>query len=174
MRYFWIYADPENPQPRFLNWYEMRRPGNWYNRDAYDSLEWQTCLKVELYQESEFMDVIQHPYFMVSKEFANLIRWYDSTIEFKSMILFDEKNKRTALYQVPHLPEIDCLSEESELSRDGSEIQKGILIETMIRGQPIFRIKGVSSKYAVANLEFVESAYRRKVMGMRIQEFIVQ
>jgi len=174
MRYFLIYADQKNPQPRFLDWYEQQRPGNWWNRDIYDSLEPRSHFKVELNQELEFMDLIQHPYFMVSKEFASLIQMYDAAIAFKMAILFDKKNKRTALYQIPRLPVVDCLSELSELSRDKSEIEKGVLLEAQVRGRPIFRIKGVSRKYVVANLELVESAYRRKVMGMRIQEFIVQ
>lgn len=174
MRYFRIYADKQNIQPRFLNWNSLVRPGIWQGGQIFGELDIRNNLKVELDKEIEFMDIISEPCFMVSKEFANLIRLYSPGTRFRHMILFDEENRRAVSYQIPDLPEIDCLCEDSELSRDGSVIKKGILYEARIGECPIFRLKGAKGRYIIASLEFVESAYRREVIGMRIEEFVVR
>ncbi|MDE6847447.1 MAG: hypothetical protein K2J99_17005 [Lachnospiraceae bacterium] len=120
------------------------------------------------------MDIISSPIFMVSKEFANLIRMYCPGIKFKYMVLFDERNRRASSYQIPALPIIDCLDEDSEVSRDGHMITKGILCGYKTGGVPIFRLEGAEGRYIMANLEFIESAYRREVRGMGIEEFVVR
>lgn len=174
MRYFRIFADEKNLQPRFLNWYDRVKPGRRQDKQIYEDLDAQNYLKVELNKEVEFMDLISYPCFMVSKEFANLIRLYSPEIRFKCAVLFDEANRRTGYYLIPDLPELDCLHESSELSRDKSEVITGVLNQERIEGCPLFRLGGVKGRIIMANLEFVESAFRREVMGMRIEEFIVQ
>lgn len=54
------------------------------------------------------------------------------------------------------------------------EIEEIILKQKEIKNFPVFQIRGIEENCIVANLEFVESAYRRKVMGLRIREFMVQ
>lgn len=71
-----------------------------------------------------------------------MIRIYYPAMKFKYMVLFDEKNRRTASYQIPNLPEIDCQDEGSELSRDGSRIIKGIINERKTGNAPLLRLKG--------------------------------
>lgn len=173
MRYFKIYADEQNPQPRFLNWYSQIKPGR-QDKQIYEDLAGRNYFKVELAGENQFMDILCHPCFMVSREFANVIRLYCPEIRFKYALLFDEVNKRTASRQIPDLPEIDCLDAKSELSRDRSEIITGILTEERIGMHPIFRLAGVKGRFVIASLEFVESVCRREVMGMKIREFIVE
>lgn len=174
MRYFQIFADTKNPQPQFLDWYQRLKPKRWQDKEVYDALKRKNDFPVELKEEIEFLDVISSPYFMVSKEFANLIRLYDSNIRFKKVLLFEKSSKRSVLYQVPRLPEVDCLSQESELNRDKSVILQGVLSSERIKPYPIFRLGGVSSRCILANLELVESAFHRKVMGMKIREFVVR
>lgn len=173
MRYFRIYADKRNLQPHFLGWYKVMLPRIWRYGEIYEKLDERSHFKVEL-EEEEFMDIISSPCFMVSKGFANLIRMYSPRTSFKHAALFDEKNKRTAAYQIPNLPEIDCLDEGSVLSRDGSEIEKGILIGDKIKEEPVFFLKGTEGNHVVASLAFVESAYRREVRGMGIEEIMIR
>jgi hypothetical protein len=173
MRYFRIYADEQNPQPRFLDWYTQVRPGR-PDSQVYRELSQQNHFNVNLNVETPFMDLISHPCFMVSKEFATLIRLYSPEIRFKYATLFDKANRRTAFYQIPDLPEIECLDKKGELSRDKSEIITGILREEKIQMYSLFRIGGIKGRYIVADLKFVESVYRREVIGMRIEEFMVE
>ncbi len=173
MRYFRIYADNRNPLPRCLNWNSLIKPGRRKGWQIYEALENNNYLQVELNGECQFMDILCYPCFMVSKEFAGLIRLYSPETRFKNMYLFDQANKRTTFYLVPELPEIDCLHGDSELSRDKSEIKRGILSGERTRNLPVFLLGKVESDYIIANLEFVESAYRREVRGMKIEEFRV-
>ena len=89
-------------------------------------------------------------------------------------MLFDERNRRPVSYQIPGLPEADCLDGSSELSRDGSVIKKGILNGEKTGGRDLFRLKGAEGRYVMASLAFVESVYRRGVRGMGIEEFVVR
>jgi len=173
MRYFTIYADEKNLQPRFLNWYSRMGAGR-TGRQIYENLEQQSYFEVELNREVLFPDVMSHPCFMVSQEFANLIRLYMPGLAFKYVYLFDKGNCRAAWYQVPDLPELECLDEKSELSKNRLEITKGILRAEKTEGCPVFRLGGTERPYILASLEFVESAYRREVNGMRIKEFMVE
>lgn len=174
MRYFNIYADKCHIQPRILNRELLIRPHIQQQRLIYEELENRNYLKVELEQEVEFLDIVNSPLFMVTKGFANLIRVYCPSTKFKYIVLFDETNRRAVSYQIPLLPEIDCLHDDSELSRDGNTITKGILCGEKTGNVPIFRLKGAKGQYIMANLAFVESAYRREVRGMGIEEFVVQ
>lgn len=174
MRYFRIYANKENVQPNILNWNSLVRPGIRQGGQIYRELDRRNYLKMELDKEIMFMDIISSPCFMVSKEFAHLIRMYCPGIRFKHMVLFDEKNKRAGFYMIPDLPEVSCLCEDSELNRDRSVIKKGIIYGGRTGGQAIFRLKEAEGSYIIANLAFVESAYRRVVMGMGIEEFVVR
>lgn len=173
MRYFMIYADKKNPQPRFVDWYTKMRPGR-SDSQIYEELSRQNHFQIELNGEISFMDMICHPCFMVSKEFAALIRVYSPEIQFKYATLYDKKNRRSLFYQIPNLPELDCLDEKSEVSRDRSVIMKGILKKEKILTHSIFRLGGIKGRYIVADLNFVESTFRREVMGMRIEEFMVE
>ena len=66
------------------------------------------------------------------------------------------------------------MDEKSELSKNRLEITKGILQAEKTEGCPVFRLGGTERSYILASLEFVESAYRREVNGMRIKEFMVE
>ena len=174
MRYFKIYVDEKNIQPRFFNWHSLIRPGIWEQGQVYENLSERNYIKVELAEEIQFMDIISNPCFMVSKEFSNLIRLYSPEVHFKRIVLFDEKNSRTASYYIPGLPGVDCLDEGSELSRDRSMIKKGILRGDRIKGESIFRLVGTKGNHIIASLDFVESAYRREVSGMEIEELMIR
>lgn len=173
MRRFRIYADEANLQPHFRDWYTQIDPGS-SSTQIYEELGEMNNFQVELYEGFPFMDVISYPCFMVTKEFANLIRLYSPDTAFKYAILKDVKSHKSTLFQIPILPELLCLDERSVLSRDKSEIIKGILRKDKVGNEFIFRIGRVKGRYIAASLEFVESAYRREVRGMKIEEYMVE
>lgn len=174
MRYFSICADKRHMQPRILKRELLIRPHIQQQGQIYKELAQRNYLKVELEKEIAFLDIGNSPIFMVTKEFANVIRIYCPAMKFKYMLLFDETNRRTASYQIPALPEIDCMDGSSELTRDGNTIIRGILCRDKIQNMPIFRLKAAKGQYIMANLAFVESVYRREVRGMGIEEVVVQ
>ena len=174
MRYFRILSNEKIPQPRFKNWYRMVPPGRWEDKKTYEELGRWNSDSVEMEPQMPFMDLIIHPLFMVSGELANLIRVYYPGIRFKYMMLHNERNRQSAVFQIPDLMEVDCLTGDCELSRDKREVLTKVLSKEKIRNVPIFRLGGVQGRYIMANMGFVESAYRREVMGMRVEEFRVE
>lgn len=174
MRYFRIYADEKNLPPQILGWHHLISPNIFEGSQIYKALKRHNHLKVEHWAEREFPDIISRPCFMASRDLAGLIRLYSPETRFKNITFFDEKNRRTATYQVPDLPKISCLDEDSEVAKDKVTIKKGILNGEKIKEEPIFRLKEAEGRHIIANLDFVESAYRREVRGMAIEEFVVR
>ena len=166
MKYFLIDADDRIEQPCFLDWYEKMRP----QRHAAWDIPRLNSFKVSLSCETDFMDIISYPYFMLSLEFANLVRMYDETILFKYAVLFDKENRRRMNYGMPLLETVDCLSEESELNRDNSVLRRAVFRKEAVHDYTLFQVGRVKSRYVAASLELVESAFRREVMGLRISE----
>lgn len=166
MKFFLLDADDRIEQPLFLNWYNEMDPkqlSTW-------EIPRLNSFAVSLSSETDFMDIVSYPYFMLSKEFSNLVRMYDGTIQFKYAVLHDRNNLRHMTYGVPQLEAVDCLSHESELNRDGSTLLRAVLRKTAVQGRTLFRIGDVKNRYIAASLEFVESAFRREVMGLRVCE----
>jgi len=166
MKYFLLDADDRIEQPHFLDWYNEMNP----KKQAAWEIPRLNSFMVSLSAETDFMDIISYPYFMISSGFANLVRAYDETIQFKYAVVFDRENKRHMTYSMPLLKVVDCLSEESELNRDGSVLRKAVLRRYAIRDYTMFQIGGVKNRYIAASLELVESAFRREVQGLRIRE----
>jgi len=169
MKFFLLDADDRNEQPHFLDWYEQINPMQ-YASWTFPRLN---SLAVSLSEDADFMDIISYPYFMLSKEFANLVRMYDDTIQFKYAVAHDLKNKRHFIYSIPLIEVIDCLSPESELNRDSSVLRHVVLRRATVREHTLFKIGGVKNCYIVGSLEFLESAFRREVTGLRIREILL-
>ena len=166
MKFFLLDADDKYAQPSFLNWFKEMNP----KLQASWEIPQLNSFSVSLSETADFMDIVSHPYFMLSKEFANLVRLYDETISFRYVILHDQKNKRHITYHMPHLELVDCLAKESELNRDNSVLRRTVLRKEAVWGRTLFQIGGVKNRYVAGSLELVESAFRREVLGLRIQE----
>ena len=125
---------------------------------------------VSLSVNAVFVDIISHPYLMLSKKFADLVRLYDENIMFKYIMLYDKKNRRCMDYYMPQLEVVDCLAEDSEFNRDGSILLRAVLKRDALQYRALFQIGGVKNRYIAGSLELVESAFRREVLGLRIRE----
>ena len=166
MKFFLLDADERIKQPYFLNWYKEMYP----KQQAVWDIPRINSFAVSLSSDADFMDIVSYPYFMLSKAFTSLVQMYDETISFKFAVLHDQKNKRHMTYCIPQLQIIDCLSHESSLNRDGSVLHRAVLHKETVRDRTLFQIGGVKNRYVAASLELVESAFRREVLGLRIQE----
>ena len=166
MKYFLLDADDQYAQPSFLDWYKEMNP----KQQAAWDIPRINKFSVSLSNNAVIVDILSHPYLMLSKEFADLVRLYDETIMFKYVMLYDKKNRRHVDYYMPKLEVIDCLAEGSEFNRDGSVLRRAVLKKVALRDRSLFQIGGIKSRYIVGSLELVESAFRREVLGLRIRE----
>jgi len=166
VKYFLLDADDQYAQPSFLNWYKEMNP----KKQAAGNIPRLNKFSVSLSANAVYVDILSHPYLMLSKEFADLVRLYDETIMFKYVMLYDKKNQRHIDYYMPQLEVVDCLAEESEFDRDGYVLRRAVLKRAALRDRTLFRIGDVKRMYIVGSLELVESAFRREVLGLRIRE----
>jgi hypothetical protein len=166
MKYFILDADDQYAQPNFLNWYKEMNP----KQQAAWDIPRINRFSVSLSVDAVFVDIISHPYLMLSKKFADLVRLYDETIMFKYIMLYDKKNQRYMDYYMPLLEVINCLAEDSELNRDGSILLRTVLKRDALQYRALFQIGGVKNRYIAGSLELVESAFRREILGLKIHE----
>jgi len=166
VKYFLLDADDQYAQPSFLDWYKEMNP----KQQAAWDIPRLSKFSVSLSVNAVFVDILSHPYLMLSKEFADLVRLYDETIVFNYVMLYDKKNRRHTDYYMPQLEVIDCLAADSELNRDGSVLLRAVLTKAALRNRTLFRIGGVKNRYVAGSLELVESTFRREVLGLRISE----
>ena len=156
-------------QPRMLNWFEKVGSGP-MTSEKFHKLSRITTIDVELWSESIFPDIITHPRFMVANKFTEVLRTYEPGLIFKYIVLFDKQNRRSQMYAMPEIEAITCLSEQSELSLDRSDIKHIVIKEEKVKGRRLFLIGDVKKQYVVVELHLVESLLRREMTGLSIQE----
>jgi hypothetical protein len=166
MKYFLIDADDRIAQPQFLNWCEEIDP----KLHKAWTIPRLNSFVVSMYEDTDFMDILSRPYFMLSKPFYSLVLTYDKTIQIKYAIVSDREKRKNKVFGMPRLDVVDCLAEGSELNRGGNVLERAVFRREAIKGRTLFQVGGVKSRYIAASLELVESAFRREVMGMRVRE----
>ena len=109
-----------------------------------------------------------HSGHILKREMMAELSAYEPQIISKQIILLDTENRNKQTYYLPILPHLDCLSEESVLSPDGSELREGVLDLSQISSEGIFHIAGLSRFYTVIRLDVLESMLKRGARGVKI------
>lgn len=168
-KYYLLEADEGNNIPHVINRNDIIRIQD-INQENAHRISTFSILEMTLTNEATFPDVLHFPFFLVSREFTELARLYDEEIEYKYVKLLDKKNDQNRTYYLPILPEIECLSEKSNLNLNRSIIEKMVLSGEKIGERAIFRIKGFTRSYVVVRLDFAESMKRRNATGIVFKE----
>ena len=111
---------------------------------------------------------------MVSDTVADVMEMYAPDTSFKTIYLLEKETRMYQTYFMPFLEEADCLSEKTKRSRGGTELLEIVLREEVVRRKPVFRVAGFTHVYLICNLEFIESALRRNIRGIRLKEIEVE
>ena len=105
MKYYLLnWEETGNPVPRIRNWMERLDYQAVQRRELAKLLE-RTILFLEENQDTLFSDVIEKPFFLVSK-------MYEVPVRGKEMVLLDGVNGFAEIYCMPVYPRYRCLSEE--------------------------------------------------------------
>ena len=126
---------------------------------------------VYLLRSGEFMPlqiIVDFPFLLLSKVCMDVVKLYEPQIVSKQIILLDTENRNKQTYYLPILPHLDCLSEKSVLSPDGSELREGVLDLSRIGSEGIFHIAGLSRFYTVVRLDVLESMLKRGARGVKV------
>jgi hypothetical protein len=152
-----------------MNWYEQIDP-RYLNKENARKLEYFNSLMVRPYAETFYPDILINPFFMVTKGVAEVLSYFDSSVDYKVAALFDLENKVGKTYFIPILEQIDCLAEGTEFNLDHSVIHRAVIDPNRTLGKALFKLAAVKNTYIVARLDFVECVLRRKALGVKLKE----
>ena len=92
MQYFLIEAETQDPLPEIINWYGKINPQYINEKDADKIKNWE-LLNVKVCQDTVFPDVLSDPFFMLSKNAAEIVSHYEPGIRMIGIQLFSRKNR---------------------------------------------------------------------------------
>lgn len=124
----------------------------------------------------DYIDLMDHQVFIVSKEVKKIFLMYEPSIYFKMFCMLNNKvnDGQTGEYYAPIFREIDCVSPKSEFNLDKSHIKKLVLFKRKISHFPIFRISKIKKETIIVRLDVAESLLRRKLRGLNFEPVEVQ
>ena len=120
----------------------------------------------------DFIDVLDTQMFMVLDRVKDVFRMYEPGMAFKAVCILNNKTGAYGNYHIPVLPEIDCLSSESEVSTDKSNRKRLLLKREIPNEHVIFKVKGLLTDVVVIRLDVAESLLRRKIMKYNLDRII--
>ena len=173
MKYFLIETNKRNHIPYSIN---SNRAVDVRYANRQDSHKIPDCCIVSMKTPMEvfFPDILTEPFLMVSDTVADVMEMYAPDTSFKTIYLLEKETRMYQTYFMPFLEEADCLSEKTKRSRGGTELLEIVLREEVVRRKPVFRVAGFTHVYLICNLEFIESALRRNIRGIRLKEIEVE
>ena len=170
MRYFLMEQDEDCiDAPSIINWYDKLDVRK-IERGLSGQLPQRVLLDIRENASTVFTDIISTPFLLYSKKVKDSVHIYEPKMPDKQIVLLDSTNHLTELYFMPILERFDCLSDKSELSRDGSVVLRAILDEAQLPDRSIFKLGGTSGVYTIVRLDLAESMLRRGVRGVSLKE----
>ncbi len=171
MKYFLInWEEQGNPVPRIVNWMEMLDYHAIQTREI-KKLPQRTLLYIDNNPETVFSDIINSPFFLVSKMVWDVMNKYGIRQEGKQIVLLDGVYGFAEIYYLLNLKECSCLHTDTEFNNDSTVIKKLILEKKKSDNlPPFFRVGGMQRDYIIGRLDFVESILRRGAKGIRLEE----
>jgi len=127
-------------------------------------------LYVKTSKNNNYINVLNHPFFLVSENMKNVLEKYDSNIIFKIIALTDFNNSKQNIYYLPIFEEIKALSEEAEMNLNKTVVKKLILNEEKIKNKKVFKIKESSENMIIIRLDVAESILRRDFNGIKLEK----
>jgi hypothetical protein len=173
MRYYLVEQEKKELQtPVLRDWFKRITGGNKRSPDV-EGLKKRELFCVDAGKNTVYPPMLLFPFVMLEKEWKECLNLYEPNMEFREIILLDQKRKETHSYFRPVLEKIDCLAESSVYSFGHAELSKIVLEESKIPDKVLFGIKGSQTDYYVMRLDALESFLRRGLYGIRIKELAV-
>lgn len=167
MKYFLMETDPDcGKAPRITDWFNKIKKTD-ICLERHHVIEKRIVFMIKSDPETVFTGVITSPFLLLSEEVFMIVRQYDKIIS-KEMILVDAANQLTKRYYLPILRKVDCLSEQSKLSKDRTVLIHAAADRSKIKGD-IFWIDGYEGTAPVISLDLAESILRREARGISLK-----
>lgn len=117
--------------------------------------------------QTVFTDIVTAPFLLVSEAVKEIMEAYEPTIKYKEMVLLDRDTPKYALYYLPVLDIVDCLSrEKTKFNMMGVTILEMALDREKIPDKSIFKLVNGTANYILVRLDLAESLLRRDLLGI--------
>lgn len=169
MSYFILEVHKAYTPPHLTNWHGILDDRTLKQRDR-PPIHKYTTFPIRHHMQTVFTDIILHPCLMVSKKAMQAIQLYDSSIRFERLILYDPEIKKTSVYYLPKLEELDVLTANSRLNRDKSAIDYAEVNGENTKGKVLFQVTSLNGTCILIHSDLVESLLRRNAVGIGLKE----
>lgn len=121
-------------------------------------------------REMDFVDILDTQLFLVSERVKEVLKMYEPSILFKTVCILDNSLGKYGNYYLPVFPKIDCLSEESVITLDKSQVKRLVLDYERVECQSMFQVAGLQTDVTVIRLDVIESLLRREIKDFQFEK----
>ncbi|OBY76476.1 hypothetical protein BBG47_26885 [Paenibacillus sp. KS1] len=120
-------------------------------------------------RQGEYVDWLEYPLRMASERMKVILERYHLGLRAKRVDLIDRKRGEQHMYWAMHIPELDCLSPESEF-HPNRQLKKLVLDKERVKHHHLFTVAGIREPYVIVSLEAAESLLRRGLSGFVLRK----
>lgn len=165
MSYFILEKHKAYTPPIIKNWYgkmDMKKGSNMIPKH--------TTFPIANHMQTVFVDMLLHPCFMVSKKAMNVIKLYEPSLSYEHLALYDPENKKTKVYYIPRLPQLDVFTANSKFNQNKSVIIYAEVDGTKTYDKALFQASNMKNATILIHLELIESLLKHGVTCMGLKE----
>lgn len=130
-------------------------------------------LGIRANKETIFTDIVTAPFLLVSEAVKEILEAYEPTLKYKEMVLLDTDTPKYALYYLPILDIIDCLSrEQTKFNAMGVTILEMAIDKDKVPDKSIFKLVNGTANYILVRLDLAESLLRRDLLGIGLTKVV--
>ncbi|MFI3212238.1 MAG: hypothetical protein R3Y24_02755 [Eubacteriales bacterium] len=173
MRYFLMKVDPIYTSAPDVRDFNRHLDKKHLTKDEHYKIKNRLLLIVEPQTKTLFTDVCMTPSFMVTGKLKPIIDLYIPKTVYKEVVLLDQRNSKAETYYLPILPQVECLTIESELLPNNLGVKKIVLDSEKVKDYSLFRITNLINDYFIVRLDMAESFLRRGAIGVYLEEISI-
>lgn len=142
-------------------------------QDKREKLKDTRLFYLNMKRNTTMMDYLESPVYLISERMKGILELLEDDLEFQSVTLYDDGQKKHYDYHQMFFPRLDAISDNIEYHRSAEEKQL-TLDASKIGHHHIFLLENSLSIHPVVSLEVVECLLRRKAVGIIFEEMEVE
>lgn len=113
---------------------------------------------------TDFVDILDSQLFLVCDRVKEVFKMYEPAMIFKMVCILANLTGEYGNYYMPIFQKLDCLSNQSIITPDKSQVKRLILKSDKVKSQSMFQVAGLMTDVTVIRLDVLESLLRRKII----------
>lgn len=116
----------------------------------------------------DFIDIVDEQLFLVSENVKAVFQMYEPVLEFKEICILNYQTDQYSRYFLPLFESLDCISEESSIAPDKSEVMT-LVLKSLPVEKCIFKVAGLFTDIVIIRLDVAESLLRREITRFTLE-----